>query len=65
MSEGNGEKELLRKLNEHQREQAIVKAASDVVSAIKGLVDDDLRKEALDRALKEMDSSLVVSKGGG
>jgi hypothetical protein len=57
------EKEMGKKLGEHQLDQKTVRAIHEVKTAIQSL-DDDNRKLVLDKALREMGSGLTVQPGG-
>jgi hypothetical protein len=58
-----GEKEALEALTEHGRKQHDERAIAGIRTAI-GSMDDDGRKAVLEKALKEMNSVLVVRKSG-
>ena len=58
-----GERELIQKHNEHERQQIIEGAVAHVVSKIEHL-DEDMRREVLKQALKMVKSSLVIRKSG-
>ena len=58
-----GERELIQKHDEQERQQIIEGAVAHVVSKIEDL-DEDVRREVLKQALKMVKSSLVIRKSG-